>query len=614
MFDNFIYFIIVLLIYTTYQPAENPGFKAPESIFIFILLALFFTWLTKMQFKRIEKSMEKGDFSLLDHRFGKVISRQSVMAIALFALDIYGLNLTELVSGIKIFSLFPTLQALFFICVFIFYLSIIWYLAHDLYRKIYSSRMSRKSYIISSISFSIPILLPWLIISGLYDIINLMPFEAIKKLLMTTQGQAVFFLTFLFFVAMIGPLLIQKFWGCTPLETGYQRERIADLCKRADLEYKDILYWPIFEGRMITAGVMGLVKRFRYILVTKSLLTLLHPEEIEAVIAHEIGHVKRRHLLFYLFFFVGYMLLSYATFDLVIWFIIYTEPLYRFVISSGFSQATVTSTLVTTITLFIFLIYFRYIFGYFMRNFERQADCYVYSLFDSARPLISTFEKIILTSGQSPDKPNWHHFSIKERVEYLLKCEHDRIWIKRHDKKIQKSIAVYVAGMVVVGFMGYSLNFGETGKKLSENFFEKVILREIEKNPHDPELHTLLGDLYYEKKDWQKTIEAYDKAIILDPKNIHALNNLAWLFATCENKKFRNPGAALELAKEAANLSDKPHILDTLGESYFVNGYFKEAVAIEKKALEKVKDGRSHYVKQLARFKKALENQETGSN
>ena len=68
--------------------------------------------------------------------------------------------------------------------------------------------------------------------------------------------------------------------------------------------------------------------------------------------------------------------------------------------------------------------------------------------------------------------------------------------------------------MIAVGFMGYSLNFGETGKKLSENFFEKAILREIEKNPHDPELYTLLGDLYYEKKDWQKTIQAYDKAII----------------------------------------------------------------------------------------------------
>ena len=38
---------------------------------------------------------------------------------------------------------------------------------------------------------------------------------------------------------------------------------------------------------MITAGVMGLIKNFRYILVTPSLLNLLEPAEVDAVIAHE---------------------------------------------------------------------------------------------------------------------------------------------------------------------------------------------------------------------------------------------------------------------------------------------------------------------------------------
>ena len=66
--------------------------------------------------------------------------------------------------------------------------------------------------------------------------------------------------------------------------------------------YANILYWPIFGGRMITAGVMGLIKKFRYILVTNGLLQMLEPEEIDAVIAHEIGHIKKQHLLFYLLF------------------------------------------------------------------------------------------------------------------------------------------------------------------------------------------------------------------------------------------------------------------------------------------------------------------------
>ena len=104
-------------------------------------------------------------------------------------------------------------------------------------------------------------------------------------------------------MAIIGPALVQKFWRCKPLEDGYHRRRIEDLCQREGLAYANILYWPIFGGKMITAGVMGLIKNFSYILVTPSLLKLLQPEEVDAVIAHEIGHIKKKHLLFYLVFY-----------------------------------------------------------------------------------------------------------------------------------------------------------------------------------------------------------------------------------------------------------------------------------------------------------------------
>jgi len=286
------------------------------------------------------------------------------------------------------------------------------------------------------------------------------------------------------------------------------------------MEYADILYWPIFEGRMITAGVMGLVKKFRYILVTEALLDILSPEELDAVIAHEIGHVKRRHLLFYLFFFVGYMLVSYAVLDLILYLIIFTEPIYRFIIHFGITQNSVISVLITVVTLLVFLIYFRYIFGYFMRNFERQADGYVYTFFDTAKPLLSTFEKITADSGQSPDKPNWHHFSITERMGYILKCEKDRSWITKHDQKIRKSIAVYLAGMIFIGWAGYALSSGETGRKITADF-ERVLHGEIEKNPHNPQLYHLLGDLHHSRNGCMPHVKICHSAIPGLPLNWH---------------------------------------------------------------------------------------------
>jgi len=64
----------------------------------------------------------------------------------------------------------------------------------------------------------------------------------------------------------------------------------------------------------MTAGVMGLLPKFRYILVTDSLLDILSKEELNAVMAHEIGHIKYKHILFYILFLLGYMALSIGLF------------------------------------------------------------------------------------------------------------------------------------------------------------------------------------------------------------------------------------------------------------------------------------------------------------
>jgi Zn-dependent protease with chaperone function len=528
------------------------------------------------------------------------------MAIVLFSIDIYGLNLSSFLADIDFLSIIPTFQALLFLGLFIFYLAIVWACAHGSYKMLSNSDLSRRSYILSQISFSVPVLLPWLLLSGVADIIHALPFESPKHFLSTTQGQIAYFVIFLVAIAIAGPAVIQKFWRCKPLETGYYRKRIEDLCRKASLEYADILYWPIFGGRMITAGVMGLVKKFRYILVTNDLLRFLEPEEIDAVIAHEIGHIKKKHLIFYLVFFVGYMLISFATFDLLVYFIVFTEPIYRFISHSGLDQTAVTSSIFSFIIIIFFLIYFRFIFGYFMRNFERQADTYVYTLFDSAAPLISCFEKIAATSGEPYDKPNWHHFSIKSRIDYLKKCETDRVWITRHDNKILKSIAVYLLGTLLIGAIGYNLNFGETGKKLNKHFFEKIILRELERTPDNPNLYSTLGDLYFSQEKFAETIKAYEQSLALKPDNPHVLNNLAWLHATCNVERFRDPQKALYLAEKAAELEKSPYILDTLAESYFANGRFEEAVESEIKALDLTVTNKSYYEKQLKKFREAV--------
>jgi len=608
VFANFIHFIIVLLIYTTYQPPEEPNFYPLKTSLLFLGLIIVFAYFTRMQFHRLEKQIPKDNVLRVDHKINAIITRQSVMAIVLFAIDIYGLSLTSFFENIPLFTVIPTLQALVFIGLFVLYLAIIQTYAYGPYKRLYITDLSRRSYVLSNISFSIPVLFPWLLLSGIADIINALPFELPKRFLSTPEGQVIYFLVFLSTIVIIGPAMIQKFWRCKPLESGYVRSRIEKLCKRAGLEYSNILYWPIFGGRMITAGIMGLIKKFRYILITKALVRHLEPEEMDAVIAHEIGHIKKKHLHFYLVFFIGYIFLAYTLFDLLIYFIIYADPVYRLINSSGINHDTIISAVFSLIIIIIFFIYFRYIFGYFMRNFERQADTYVYALFPSAKPLISTFKKIAAITGQPPDKPNWHHFSIKERIEYLNLCEENKTYIIRQDRKIKKSIAAYLAAIVIIGGIGYNLNYGETGKKLSKHFIEKILLREINKTPDNPYLYSNLGDLYYNLNNYTETIRAYEKSIDLKPDNPHVLNNLAWLYTACDDKNLRNPERALNLALKAADLEESPHILDTLAESYYINGRLEEAVSTESYALRIAKKQRSYYENQLKKFMTAAKS------
>ena len=610
MFANFIYFIIVLLIYATYLPPEEPNFSPLETSLLFLGLIIVFAYFTRMLFHSLEKRIPKDNILRVDHKINAIITRQSVMAIVLFAIDIYGLSLTSFLKNIPLFTVIPTLQALVFISLFVLYLAIVWSYAYRPYKMLYRTDLSRRSYVLSNISFSIPVLFPWFLLSGIADIINALPFELPKHFLSTPEGQVIYFFFFLSIVVIIGPAMIQKFWRCKPLESGYVRSRIEKLCRKAGLEYSNILYWPIFGGRMITAGIMGLIKKFRYILITEALVRHLEPEEMDAVIAHEIGHVKRKHLHFYLVFFIGYIFLSYTFFDLIIYFIIYADPAYSLISSAGINHDTIISVVFSLSIIIIFFIYFRYIFGYFMRNFERQADTYVYAFFPSAKPLISTFKKIAATTGQSPERPNWHHFSIKERIEYLNLCEKDKTCIIKQNRKIKKSIAAYLAAIVIIGGIGYNLNYGETGKKLSKHLIEKILLREINKTPDNPHLYSNLGDLYYNINDYTETIRAYEKSIDLKPDNPHVLNNLAWLYATCDDKNLRNPGRALNLALKAADLEKSPHILDTLAESYYMNGRLEEAVSTELHALRIAKKERSYYENQLKKFRQKIVSNE----
>ena len=607
MFNNIIYFIIVLLIYTTYEPSETTNFTTGNTVFLFLVSLFIFTWITKFRFKKLENqifkfTIYKSGTNILQ-KFDKLIKQQTILAIILFSFDLYFLNLPDFFSDFYIFKTVPAINAFLFILLFLCYLIIIWNLSNNVFQVLNNSNISLKSYIISNLSFTVPVFLPWLCLSLIYDLIFALPFDFIHNFFLTTEGQAAYFLLFLFSAIITGPKIIQKLWNCKPVEAGEKRTLIENICKKAGVGYNNIVYWSIFNGTMITAGVMGVVKKFRYILVTRALLDNLDPFELEAVIAHEAGHIKKKHLLFYIIFIAGFMLVSFILSDFII-FLLYSNPVYFITDKLDITLESAAPPLYITITIISFIIYFRYIFGYFMRNFERQADLYAFELLNSAKPLISTFYKIVHISGQPAEKPNWHHFSIKERITYLKKCESDRNLINQHNKKIRNITISYIIAIFIISSTGLYFNSSDLKTFANIKITENILQKERQKNPENPEIYKLLGDIYYFKKEFNKTITMYLTSLNLKPDNPEVLNNLAWLMSTCDDKKFIDPKKALYFAKQAAKEKKAPHILDTLAECFYINNMLYEAWKAEALAVDLDKNKLSYYKKRLKKFEK----------
>jgi tetratricopeptide (TPR) repeat protein len=253
------------------------------------------------------------------------------------------------------------------------------------------------------------------------------------------------------------------------------------------------------------------------------------------------------------------------------------------------------------------ILYFRFLFGFFMRYFERQADLFALKIMGSPEPLIRSLEKISYSSGQSRNLPSWHHFSIAQRVTFLESAGRRPDLARRHDKKLYWSIGLFFFLLFGLGFYGIKeriwLSPGAAG---DSRVLESFLTKELRSRPGDTKMLMALAMIYQEGKQYQQAKVTYEKILQKEPENVLALNNLAWLLATSKDPALFLPLKALTLAKEAAGLKTDPIILDTLAEAYLVNGRPDTALQIIQQVLAKNPPNRSYYRAQEERFRRAF--------
>ena len=97
-------------------------------------------------------------------------------------------------------------------------------------------------------------------------------------------------------VFILSPLVIRHIWHTAALPQGEVRERMLGLCRQHRVKVRELLLWRT-GGGLVNAAVTGLIAPVRYILLSDGLLDQATPKQVEAVMAHELAHVKCKHIV-----------------------------------------------------------------------------------------------------------------------------------------------------------------------------------------------------------------------------------------------------------------------------------------------------------------------------
>lgn len=576
MYNNLIVFLVAIFLFSVDSVPDSPLFPSWQGGLLFLFLLFGFDQLARRLFKKAGTAVAAGYFS--------TEKQLSIGALCFFAATLYLCDLKYYITLLPIGGAMPALVNVVGLMFFALYLALMWRAGRKNYEHIFGRKHSNASFILSNLKVNLPIVLPWVVLSLLYDLIALLPSPGLQQLFGSEWGDLLFFAVFLVFVLLFFPPLVRRLWGCKKFPEGDLKDYLDGVCARQGFKTEYYL-WPLFEGRVLTAGVVGIVPGLRYVLITPALLETLSRPELEAVMAHEIGHVKKRHLLLYVLLIAGFSLLAGMVAEPLLYLLLSLDFLNTLVIEYGIAAENIL-TMVGAVPLLVFMIvYFRYVFGYFIRNFERQADLYTLSAIGNGRAMVSAFEKIALLSGNIRDQPNWHHFGIGERIDCLELAEKSPDRVERHNRKVRYSLLAYIFVVIVTSFLVRQVPTEDLARQYHENFAEAVLLQKVKQEPDRALWHRLIGDLMLTRNMEKRALQAYEKAFSMEPVNPEIMNNLAWLLLTSEDLSLRDPFKALTLARGAATLQPKGYIFDTLATAFWANGLIEEAVRAEKQAI-----------------------------
>ena len=392
------------------------------------------------------------------------------------------------------------------------------------------------------------------------------------------------------------PILIHS-WGAKSLQSSEVKTLIIEELKQNKVPVRSIRLWPEEVLPHSTAGVIGIIPGFRYLMISRKLMEFLNKDELKSVVAHEAGHLSKKHLLFFAIAMLGFMVLAQ---------IILTG------LTLSFPQSPIIqeSYLILPLWLMGLLIFIRFGFGFLSRNFERQADCNAFSR-NGLTPIANALFKVSWINAIDPERSNWHHWGIRERVNFLKQCEEDPQKINRHHHRVSK---IQVGCLMIVSLLLTGNLYLE-----SSNFKILWLNQQLESQrndwniEHQPRMRHL-ADLLFFDEQYELSERWYRRALDIDPQDPYVLNNLSWLLSQVHEKDEYLLAESIRLVEKALQKKEAAFIWDTAAEVYWKSGKTDAAKNAAQNALLLAEKGEGisnhqgieYYHRQLKKFSETV--------
>lgn len=235
----------------------------------------------------------------------------------------------------------------------------------------------------------------------------------------------VLFMALFIVLAQLAPvLLLPIFYKFEPLDNEDLRRRLVVLSERAGTRVRGVYRWKLSEkSKKANAALTGMGAT-RRIILADTLLDNYTPDEIEAVLAHELGHHVHRHILKSIFVQAGITLFGFWAAN---WVLHYAVDQHIFEELSDFANLPLLA-LVSVVLSFLLMP----ALNAYSRFHERQADRYAFESIPSVEPFITSMNKLAEQNLAERTPSKWVEWFFHSHPAISRRLAAARAWGQKH--------------------------------------------------------------------------------------------------------------------------------------------------------------------------------------